>query len=214
MIKYVHNLIILDRSGSMISIREQAVAGINSTLRIIRSSAEESNIQQYVTLCSFCSCEMRDTYLDTPIEIIKDFRAKDYEPCCCTPLYDAIGRCCTRLEETISAKEHPEEHAVSVTIITDGYENDSRKFTSLDISRLIEKLKGNGWLFAFIGANIDVERVAKEMKIDHSMEFIPTPDGTSRMFACEAAARRKWTSNLENVSSAEDLEELNQDYFE
>ena len=46
----VHNLIIVDASGSMTSIYEQALAGINETLSTIREEAKKSDkIEQSVT---------------------------------------------------------------------------------------------------------------------------------------------------------------------
>lgn len=47
----VHNLIIVDASGSMTSIYEQALAGINETLSTIREEAKKSDkIEQSVTV--------------------------------------------------------------------------------------------------------------------------------------------------------------------
>lgn len=213
MIKTTHNLIILDRSGSMSSIREQAIMGINNTLKVIRESAKDTGISQLVTLCSFCSCRMEDVYLNTPVEIARDLTAADYEPCCCTPLYDAIGRCCTRLEEKIMASEKPEENAVSVTIITDGYENASRNFTGPKVAELIERLKAKGWMFAFIGANIDVKKISFELKIDNSLAFESTKEGTEDMFRKEARSRKKWCSIISECESPMDMACCNQDYF-
>ena len=52
----VHNLIIVDASGSMTSIYEQALAGINETLSTIREEAKKSDkIEQSVTVLSFAS---------------------------------------------------------------------------------------------------------------------------------------------------------------
>lgn len=52
----VHNLIIIDASGSMTSIYEQALAGINETLSTIREEAPKSDkIKQSVTVLSFAS---------------------------------------------------------------------------------------------------------------------------------------------------------------
>lgn len=52
----VHNLIIVDASGSMTSIYEQALAGINETLSTIREEAKKSDkIEQSVTVFSFAS---------------------------------------------------------------------------------------------------------------------------------------------------------------
>lgn len=54
--KRVHNLIILDESGSMSSIYRPALTGVNETLQTIRSAQEEhQNQQHFVTLVAFDS---------------------------------------------------------------------------------------------------------------------------------------------------------------
>jgi hypothetical protein len=45
---------------------------------------------------------------------------------------------------------------------TDGEENTSKEFTVLIIRWMIDELKAMGCVFIFIGANIDVERVAAQ----------------------------------------------------
>jgi len=58
-----------------------------------------------------------------------------------------------------------DEDNVLVTIITDGYENASREYSGKSIVQLVEGLKAKGWIFAYIGANQDVEKVATSMGI-------------------------------------------------
>ena len=54
-------------------------------------------------------------------------------------------------------------------IITDGYENASRKYEYEDIEEMIEHCKKHyDWEFMFIGANIDAAREAQRFGIDHS----------------------------------------------
>lgn len=196
MIKETFNLIILDKSGSMSSIREAAIAGVNETVGTIRKAGRENEIAQQVTISAFCSCGIDDLCLNEPAENVKTLTEKDYEPCCCTPLYDAIGTCCTRLKKHISKRD---DVAVSVTIITDGYENSSLEWTAGSIKKLIESLKAEGWLFAYIGANQDVEKVSFSMSIDNAMEFQATEEGTKAMFQREQQARSSWVKKLKNV---------------
>ena len=61
-----------------------------------------------------------------------------YNPCCGTPLYDAIGKTCMQLKEHI--KDNPAANVV-VTIITDGNENSSKEWTGLSVKKDIEDLK-------------------------------------------------------------------------
>ena len=112
----------------------------------------------------------------------------DYCPNACTPLYDAIGYTVTQLSRLLANSES----VGVVTIITDGYENASRIWKHHMVVQLIENLKKRGWVFTFIGANIDVEGTASGLGIDSHMRFEQTPQGMSDMFETERRSRRAY----------------------
>lgn len=207
-----HNLIILDRSGSMSSIRSRAVAGVNETLGTIRAFARDNgDTVQRVTLLAFCACRMQYIFDDKPIESIDNISPSDYEPCCSTPLYDAIGTACSKL---LARSVSDPDCKVSVTIITDGYENASREWTREGISRLISSLKEKGWLIAYIGADHDVEHVAMSININNYMQFDKSEDGTAEMFRREARSRSRWMKMAKNVDTACLGSQCNDKYFD
>ena len=91
--KTVHNLIIVDESGSMEIIRKQAFTGMNETLQSIRQMQEKySNQEQRVTLLTFDTGHTTWHYNNTPASKTKDLNWKDYRPGGGTPLHDAIGK--------------------------------------------------------------------------------------------------------------------------
>jgi hypothetical protein len=210
MITQTHNLIILDRSGSMESIRKQAIAGVNETISTIRNISEKNDMQQLVTLTSFCSCQQTDHYLNEDVKRVRKLTAKDYAPCCCTPLFDAIGKCCTRLERQIGERD---DVAVSVTIITDGYENDSHEWNMYSLRALIERLKAKGWLFAYIGANQDLEEIRYNLSINNTLSFDATESGTEEMFKKEQESRQMWAEQVCACKKTTDCAEINPGYF-
>ncbi len=210
MAKKFFNLIILDKSGSMMSIRDAAIAGVNETIGTIRSIKRETDCPQEVSILPFCGCSTDYMLENAEVDKAPVITADNYRPCCSTPLLDAIGKGCTRLKTHIGDTK---DIAVSVTIITDGYENASKEWTYNSIKSLIESLKAEGWLFAFIGANIDVAKVSEQMAIDNAMAFSADEEGTRRMFEKERASRMRWS---ERVASAPDCAspcEMNEDYF-
>ena len=189
----IFNVMILDKSGSMNSIARQAVTGVNETLASIRSQQLKNPEQDnYVTLVAFCGCELKTIYDQVPIAETKDLTDSDYRPCCMTPLYDAVGTTITRIHQLVSA----EDTAVAVTIITDGYENASREFSHKAIQSLIGTYKEEGWLFAYIGADHDVEAVAYSLHIDNAMQFDKTEEGTKAMFKRNRVARMGWSKRV------------------
>ena len=215
----IYNVIILDKSGSMTSIARQAIDGVNETLGGIRSSQlrdpEQDNL---VTLVAFCGCEMRVIFKNAPIAEVRDITQEDYIPCCTTPLYDAVGTTITKLRRGTDGKRC----AVAVTIITDGYENASRQFSGPAVKKLIDDCRERGWMFAYIGADHDVEAVAQQLSIDNVMEFDKSAKGTSQMFNKERRAKERWLSKMTGMLSDMDIDDdelvsymkrNNEDYF-
>ena len=185
----IYNVIILDKSGSMSTIQKEAIIGVNETLGGIRSNQlRDPEQDNHVTLVAFCGCEIRTIYDNVPIAEVHDISSQDYRPCCMTPLYDAVGTTITKLHETTKG----ERAAYAVTIITDGYENASREYNGAAIKKLIEGYKAEGWMFAYIGADHDVEAVAERLSINNTMAFDKTEAGTQVMFERERKAKSKW----------------------
>lgn len=193
-----YNVVILDKSGSMSSIRKQAIDGVNETFGSIRSSQKKHpDMKQLVTLVAFCGCEQKVIYENTPIDEVNDITQNDYQPCCMTPLYDTIGNVCSRLHNQVKGDATA---SVAVTIITDGYENASREFSGKAIKALIEAYKEDGWMFAYIGADHDVEAVAFSLAIDNHMSFDKTEAGTTQMFAKMSSSLNNYISAVEEAS--------------
>jgi hypothetical protein len=167
----VYNLIILDKSGSMSSIANAAISGFNETVGGIRSAQErfKDTQEHFVSLMIFCNCEKTMVYDMVPVNEVKELTSREYRPCCCTPLYDAMGISINALYNAIKDKE---DATAVVTVITDGYENASKEYSGKAIKALVERMKDEeGWNFAYIGTNQDVEATASSLNIDHHMSF-------------------------------------------
>ena len=166
----IYNLIILDKSGSMSNIKEEALSGYNETLGTVRSAQLKhlDTQEHYISLAAFCSCGVQMIYDKTPIKDAANLTSEDYQPCCCTPLFDAVGMTVQNLRTAIADDKTA---AVLVTIITDGLENSSKEWNGAAVKKLIEECKGLGWNFAYIGADHDVEEVASRLSIKNTTVF-------------------------------------------
>lgn len=218
----VYNLIILDESGSMSGVTEQTISGCNETLNGIRSTAKEDKEQrQYVSIYCFDDTNSRYIFKNVPIEETRHLTSRDYHPNACTPLYDAIGFTVSQLRELAT-----DSNSIGkVTIITDGLENASKRWNHSSVVELIESLKKKGWLFTFIGANIDVENTATSLGIHSYMEFKQTDEGMRDMFECERRSQRAYSRKMSfmrrsqcfNEASEEERERMfssmNENYF-
>jgi hypothetical protein len=188
----IFNLIILDESGSMISILQQAVTGVNETIQTIQAAQKEfPGQQQFVTLSAFNSSHIHTIYDAVPADHVEQLSSKEYVPSCSTPLYDAMGDALTHLKTQVGAADK-----VLVTVITDGYENDSKEYDARSIRTLVNELKSEGWTFAYIGANQDAQRVAESLSIHNALQFDTTVEGTQCMFQSLNSSRHRWLDSL------------------
>lgn len=172
-----HVVLVVDESGSMAVSRETTVSAINDYLQGLKSSLPAD---ARVTVVKFDSgmstmggtvsagaalgatlIQPNPVSLDT-VRIEKLFdrvrlgevrliTPNDYTPRGMTPLYDAIGRTVTGLDETLTKEPAP----VYLGIITDGAENSSREFRLETVRKMIEERVERGWTFAFLGVDID-----------------------------------------------------------
>ncbi len=190
--KRVHNLIIVDESGSMSSIYQPALTGLNETLQTIREAQKEHENQEHIVwLVTFDTSHFKQIYANTPAEKAEDITREQYRPCGGTPLYDAMGKSINQLRQMATADD-----VVLVTVITDGYENASREYNGKAIKALVEEMKGKGWVFTYIGANQDVEAVAASMSIDNRLAFEANDECTGAMFERECRSRKRFFSKL------------------
>lgn len=182
----IFNLIILDESGSMEGMRSQTISGCNETLNTIRATKEKhgENLKSFVSIYAFQSdgkVPSRYIVKNATPENVNNITEKDYEPWGATPLLDAVG---STLTELMAIAQTHEDAMGIVTIMTDGYENSSTQYTWKKVAELISKARELGWTVNLIGANIDVEKMAKTMNIDSSnaMAYQQTEDGTVGMW--------------------------------
>lgn len=191
-VQRVFNLIILDESGSMSSIAGQAISGLNEVFQTIgKAQKEHPGQQHFISFVTFNSAKIRTVFDRQAVRSDKEIKWTDYMPNSCTPLYDAMGESLNKLKKHVG-----DDDVVLVTIITDGYENASREYSGHDIKRLVAELKEEGWVFAYIGTNQDVDAVADDMGIGSRMRYQYSPEGAARMFAQERVSRKRFFDRL------------------
>jgi Mg-chelatase subunit ChlD len=141
-------IVLVDRSGSMHSIVDDAVGGFNRFL----ADQKEIPGKAFLTLVRFDS-EYEVVCESTPIMKMKDITAETIKPRWSTALWDAIGQ--TLVDAIPRFTKKSKVPKVIVVILTDGHENASQRFGADSVKDLIVKCKKYGWKFLFLGANID-----------------------------------------------------------
>lgn len=145
---------VLDKSGSMQSVKDDAVAGFNRFLDDQQSFGEAN-----LTLCWF----------DNGFDVAYQGDIKKMKPLAewpnggMTALTDAIGKAFAAVKDRFSI-EKPEK--VVLAILTDGQENSSREFTKEAVAALIsEHQEKYAWDVIFLAADQDAWAVAQNYAI-------------------------------------------------
>jgi uncharacterized protein YegL len=206
-INKVYNLIILDESGSMESIKTATINGFNELIQGIKQSIKDhTEISQYVNFFSFNGGGIKEHLPLANAASLTGLSADNYIPDNMTPLYDAIGYSVNKLESAIAGEQ---DYSVLVTILTDGEENASTEYTHSAIAALIKELKQKGWVFTYIGANHDVEKTSRDLNISNHLSFHVSEEGTGKMFSKMQSSRSKFVSDLKNKKA-----NTGEDFFE
>lgn len=138
-------LALMDRSGSMHGIMDEAVGAFNTFIETQRKLELDDDVT--VTLASF-DYEYSVVFDRVKLKDVPVLTREMVEPRGMTALYDSIGK-------LITGTKYPDRDTV-LLIQTDGAENASQEFKHADILALIKEKEKAGWDVNFIGANIDV----------------------------------------------------------
>ncbi len=202
----VHNLIILDESGSMESIKSQIISGFNETVQSIKGSQKKYPKQEhFISVVSFNDLSNKLLHFIDPVEKLNEIDAERYQPAAMTPLFDAIGFAVNKLYQVVKDQKNCN---VLVTIMTDGAENASREYSGKQIKELIEKLKQEKWTFTYIGTDHDVDQIALHLSITNTLIFEKNEAGIKDMFEKERKSRDTYYSKVQRNENTTD------DFFE
>jgi uncharacterized protein YegL len=151
--------LVVDRSGSMAGIRDDAEGGINT---FIKEQAKEPG-ETLLTLVQF-DTEYEFLHKGVPIQEVSEY---ELVPRGGTALLDAVGRAINETGERLAnMAEQDRPGLVIFVVVTDGCENSSKEFTKAQIKEMIERQQNDyNWQFTFLGANQDAFTEAGAMGI-------------------------------------------------
>ena len=202
----VHNLIILDESGSMESIKTAIIQGFNELVQTIQGIEKQFPEQEhFISFVSFNGLGQKLLHFIDPASKLKQIDDKTYKPNASTPLFDAMGFSINKLKQSLQGQT---DFNVLVTILTDGEENASKEFSGNDIKKLVEELKQNRWTFTYIGTDQDVKKIAISLSINNTMLFEKNEAGIRKMFMKEQNSRANYSRKIRSN------EDTSSNYFE
>jgi hypothetical protein len=149
----VQSYILLDRTGSMSDIWEEALTSVNAYADSFAADAPGAeiaggDIKTAVTLAVFDHQDgLQFDVLRDKVDPSnwKDVTNSDASPRGMTPLYDAIGRIVSRAEADAPKK-------AVIVIMTDGLENSSSELTNQGAKAALDRARARGWEVVFLGA--------------------------------------------------------------
>ena len=157
-------IFIMDRSGSMASMSDEAKSGFNSFLK---SQLEcEGDARLSLTLFDH---EYTPVIQSVPLDSVPELDDTNYEPRGTTALLDAVGRSIHDFNQGL--KKNPKADAskrVIVVVLTDGLENASKDYDYKRVKDLIDQQKKQGWEFLFLASDLESSEDAENFGFDDS----------------------------------------------
>ncbi len=155
-----HLYFLLDRSGSMQSIKADTEGGFAAFIAEQRATPGEC----LVTLAQFDNA-YDVVYSARPVA---DVPPLDLQPRGSTALLDAMGRLVTSAGAELAAlPDDDRPGTVIVAVMTDGHENASQEWTHPAIKSLVEQqTRDYDWQFLYMGADQDAIEVGTSLGVD------------------------------------------------
>lgn len=150
---------LLDKSGSMLAIKEPTMEAFNAYTGELKKDGEGI----VFSLVQFDSLSTVTTWKSLPVSQVGVLDHSNYQPQGGTPLIDAAFKTIKAVER--KAAEYATPPKVVICIQTDGEENSSREHSWDDLNALIKEKIGLGWQFNFMGAGIDAYKQGQRMGI-------------------------------------------------
>jgi hypothetical protein len=152
---------VIDRSGSMGAIVDDAIGGFNAFL-----DSQKKEAGTAVLSMTLFDHEHLFPYAVTPLREVPAFTSDTYVPRGSTALLDAVGSTLTSTatrHAATPAGRRPQ--SVVVAILTDGHENASVHYSREAIAAMIDERKAQGWQFVFLAADQAAFDAARQMHV-------------------------------------------------
>jgi len=196
-------LVVLDRSGSMQSCRDEAINGYNKFLADQQALPGECSF----SLMLFDNV-IEDPVVDRPIAEVAPLNIDTFVPRGMTALYDAVGT----MVQRYNGRHNPNVKTILV-ILTDGEENSSHTYNKTSVGKLIKNVESEyGWETLFLGSGFNVDAVANDIgvksmnRMSFNTSIAGNTIGSYTVAAASATAYRSGTRavmmNSVNVSDA------------
>ena len=194
--------IVLDRSGSMASVRDATISGFNEFVEGQKAAPGDA----LMTLIQFDSENAYEMVFDKALRDVPKLTVETYVPRGGTPLHDALGRTITELGAKLGKMAEDERPGkVIIVTMTDGFENSSHEYKASQIAEMIKhQREAYQWEFIFLGANQDAILTGERLNIPaaNSVSYAAAAAGTHSVMSSTSANVNKFRSTGARASLA------------
>lgn len=209
----LNSYILLDRTGSMNSIWDEALGSVNAYAASIVETDAGPDVRNDITLSVFDAQD--GLQFDTLRKNVSGdswqaVTSDEVQPRGMTPLFDAIGR-------MVSVAEADAPEKAVIVIMTDGQENSSREFTKDGVREALDRVEKKGWEVVFLGAEFASFGDADAAGVDRSKQMAVSKDqlGTTmynlakknRAYAQELASTVEFNEADRAIAEEEDVKD-------
>jgi len=205
---------VMDCSGSMRSIADDAIGGFNSLIEQQAAGLEEG--EEVLVSTFLFNTTSRALYQNVPVTEVSEMTRDTFVCTGGTALYDAVGEAMTSVgARLVRTADEDRPSKVIVCIVTDGQENSSREFSQQAVAEMISHQQDvYSWEFMFLAANIDADSTASALNIPKNavLGYQATAKGTQEMYERMNEAlyrgRRSQGASFEEAPSLEDIADV------
>lgn len=196
--------IILDRSGSMASVKDDTIGGFNNFL----SEQQKIEGEAVLSLVQFDD-QYETVYLDKDINSAAKLTDATFQPRGMTALFDAVGRTINSVGQRLAALSEAERpDKILLVIMTDGFENSSREFNAAKVGEMIKHQRDvYNWQFMFIGANQDAVLSAEAINIPAAAALTYAANEQGTRAAYSMMAKKVGNYRMSNNVQSLEIEE-------
>jgi len=196
-----HDFILLDRTGSMVNLWDEAISSINGYVEKLA----DDNIDTGVTLACFDSNGGVSTFDILRDRIIPKTWAKvsktEVQPRGLTPLNDAIGKIVGLAKLGYGGVQYDR---LALIIMTDGYENASREVNNQQAKALLDECRAKGWQVIMLGANYDPTAQATVYGVAAQNTSMVLPEKLGAAMTATASMRGAYATTGADMSFTDD----------
>ncbi len=174
-------VVVLDKSGSMGAVVNDAIGGFNTFLKAQQEAPGEAKITvvQFDTVLEFYAT-------NADVKSVQPLDNKSYVPRGSTALYDAVGETIDKTGQRLaSMKENDRPSKVIFAILTDGEENSSKEYSGAQVKKAIEHQREKyNWDFIFLAAGEGAFKEANAigMDLNKTIRFANTGENQTKSY--------------------------------